>query len=241
MVEKLDILVLAAHPDDAELGCAGTILAHISQGYKVGIIDFTQGELGTRGSAALRLQEAEAAAKVLGLSIRENMAFRDGFFKNDEEHQLKLIQKIRKYQPEIVIANAPKDRHTDHGKGSKLATSACFLSGLAKIETLDDSGQAQAAWRPKNLYYYIQDQYINPDFVINITPFWEQKIAAIKAFKSQFYDPNSTEPASYISSADFWHFLEARSREVGHPVGYTFGEGFIKNKQIGVKNLFDLQ
>jgi N-acetylglucosamine malate deacetylase 1 len=240
MHNKLDILVLAAHPDDAELGCAGTILAHVALGYKVGIIDFTHGELGTRGSGPLRLLEAQAAATILGLSARENMGFRDGFFENDERHQMALVQIIRKYQPTLVLANAPKDRHPDHSKGASIATKACFLAGLQKIETLDTTGIKQKAWRPQNVWHYIQDQHISPDIVTDITAYWPQKLEAIKAFKSQFFDADSLEPASYISSKDFWHFLEARAREMGHPMGFTYGEGFIKSRAFGVKNLFDL-
>jgi N-acetylglucosamine malate deacetylase 1 len=237
MYNKLDILVLAAHPDDAELGCGGTILAHLEQGYKVGIVDFTQGELGTRGSAPLRLQEAEKAGKILKLSARENMGFRDGFFENNEAHQLELIKIIRKYQPDIVLANAPKDRHIDHGKGSQLATTACFLSGLQKIKTELPDGSLQKEWRPQNLFYYIQDQYISPDFVIDISKYWVKKVEAIKAFRSQFYNPESNEPISYIATEDFWHFLEARAREIGHPMGFKYGEGFLKSRSIGINSL----
>lgn len=237
---KLDILVFAAHPDDAELGCSGTIIAQIAKGNKVGIVDFTQGELGTRGNAKIRLKEANVAKEVLGLSIRENMGFHDGFFTNDESHQLKLIEKIRKYQPEIILANAPDDRHPDHGKGSKLALDACFFAGLQKVETFDENGLPQNPWRPKNLFHYIQDMYLTPDFVIDITPFWEQKIASIKAFKSQFYNPESNEKESYISSLDFFNFLEGRARHVGHPAGFTFGEGFLKSRIFGINDLFSI-
>lgn len=237
---KLDILVFAAHPDDAELGCSGTILSHVAKGYKVGIVDFTSGELGTRGSGELRLIEANEASNILGLSVRENLGFRDGFFVNDEQHQLKLIEIIRKYQPELVLANAPDDRHPDHGKAAKLTTDACFFAGLPKIVTYDLNGNSQAHWRPKNLFHYIQDKYIEPDFVIDISGFWEKKIASIKAFKSQFYDPNNTETPSYISSLDFFNFLEGRARHVGHPAGFTFGEGFIKSRIFGVNNLFSI-
>lgn len=237
---KLDILVFAAHPDDAELGCSGTILAHIAQGFKVGLIDFTHGELGTRGSAELRLIEAENAKKILGLTVRENMGFADGFFVNDQSHQLKLIEVIRKYQPEIVLANAPEDRHPDHGKGSKLAVDACFYSGLQKIKTYNQDGTLQNPWRPKNLFHYIQDMYISPDFVVDITPFWDKKVESIKAFKSQFYDPESSETPSYISSLDFFNFLEGRARHVGHAPGFTYGEGFIKSRIFGVDNLFSI-
>jgi len=185
---KLDILVLAAHPDDAELGCSGTIAAQVAKGNKVGVVDLTHGEMGTRGTPELRLQEAAHAAEILGLSIRENMGFQDIFFKDDTEHQLKLIQVIRKYQPEIVLANAITDRHPDHGKGASLAANACFMSGLTKIETWQD-GVKQAAWRPKFVYHYIQNNYIQPDFIVDISEFWDTKVQSIAAFSSQFYDP----------------------------------------------------
>lgn len=237
---KLDILVFAVHPDDAELGCSGTIASHIANGKKVGIVDFTQGELGTRGTAEIRLQEADASKNVLGLLIRENLKMRDGFFKNDEEHQKQLIRIIRKYQPEIVLANAVEDRHPDHGRAAQLTTEACFYSGLRMIETTDNEGEEQEAWRPKSVYHYIQDRYIEPDFVIDISDFWEVKEQAIRAFKSQFYDPNSDEPESYLTSPEFLDFLKARSEVMGHKIGVKYGEGFTKSKMIGVKNLFDL-
>jgi len=217
---KLDILVLAAHPDDAELAVAGTIVSAIAQGKKVGIVDFTRGELGTRGTPEIRLAESAASSTILGIHARENLELADGFFQNDRESQLKLIALIRKYQPDIVLANALEDRHPDHGKGAQLAIDACFLSGLRKIET------GLAPWRPKHLYHYIQDRYLKPDFVVDITPFWEQKEAAIRAFKSQFFDPNSVEPASYISSPDFLNFIHARAQEMGHKLGVKYGEGF---------------
>ena len=237
---KLDVLVFAAHPDDAELGCSGTIAAQIAQGNKVGIVDFTQGEMGTRGTPELRLQEAEDAAKILGLAARENMGFQDVFFIDDEEHQLKLIQVIRKYQPEIVLANAINDRHPDHGKGSSLASKACFMSGLTKIETFQD-GVMQSPWRPKFVYHYIQDNYIEPDFIVDISDFWEIKIKSIAAFGSQFYNPKSQEPASFISSPEFLPFIESRARELGHRINTKYGEGFTVERFIGVSNLFDLK
>jgi N-acetylglucosamine malate deacetylase 1 len=237
---KLDILVMAAHPDDAELGCSGTICSHIAQGKKVGIVDFTRGELGTRGTPEIRLAESVEATKILGIHARENLGFRDGFFTVDEEHLMKLIRVIRKYQPEIVLANAPEDRHPDHGKGCALAVDACFKSGLRMIETFSDDGTPQKEWRPKNVYHYIQDRYLKPDFVVDISDFWNQKEASIRAFKSQFHDPNSTEPDSYLSSPAFLRFLEARSREFGHNIGVEFGEGFMSYKKIGVRDLGDL-
>ncbi|MES2388523.1 MAG: bacillithiol biosynthesis deacetylase BshB1 [Bacteroidota bacterium] len=237
MTEYLHILVFAAHPDDAELGCAGTILKHVALGQKVGIIDLTRGELGTRGTAEIRDSEAEAAGKILGLSVRENMEFRDGFFNIDEAHKLALIAKIRQYRPEIVIANALYDRHTDHGRGGTLVSEACFLSGLAKIETLGPDGSAQQAWRPKVVYRYIQDRHITPDFVIDITEVWEKKKESILAYGSQFFNPNSTEPETYISGSNFLKFIEGRAMEYGHAIGVTYGEGFNVERKVGVNNL----
>jgi bacillithiol biosynthesis deacetylase BshB1 len=229
---KLDILVMAAHPDDAELSCAGTILKHIAAGKKVGIVDFTRGELGTRGTPEIRLQESADATKILGLHARENLGIRDGFFRNDEETQLKLIEVIRKYQPDIVLANALEDRHPDHGKGAQLAIDACFLSGLRQIKTGD-----LPAWRPAQVYHYIQDRYLEPDFVVDISAQWNQKEAAIRAFKSQFFDPSSAEPASYISSPDFLNFIQARAMEMGHKIGVKYGEGFQSQKTLEKKLL----
>jgi bacillithiol biosynthesis deacetylase BshB1 len=223
---KLDILVMAAHPDDAELAVSGTIASAIAQGKKVGIVDFTRGELGTRGTPEIRLAESAAASQVLGIHARENLELADGFFQNDRESQMKLIEVIRKYQPEIVLANALEDRHPDHGKGAALAIDACFLSGLRKIET------GLPAWRPKHLYHYIQDRYLEPDFVVDISAHWELKEKAIRAFKSQFFDPNSTEPASYISSPDFLNFIQARAQEMGHKIGVKYGEGFQSQSPI---------
>ncbi|MFM7019825.1 MAG: bacillithiol biosynthesis deacetylase BshB1 [Aquirufa sp.] len=226
---KLDILVMAAHPDDAELAVAGTIVDAIANGKKVGIVDFTRGELGTRGTPEIRLAESAAASQVLGIHARENLELSDGFFQNDRESQMKLIEVIRKYQPDIVLANALEDRHPDHGKGAALAIDACFLSGLRKIET------GLPAWRPKHVYHYIQDRYLEPDFVIDISAHWEKKEAAIRAFKSQFFDPNSTEPASYISSPEFLHFIQARAQEMGHKIGVKYGEGFQSQSTIQLK------
>lgn len=239
-MNKLDILVIAAHPDDAELGCSGTIAAHIAKGFKVGIVDLTHGEMGTRGTPEIRLQEAEEAARILGLSARENLGFKDIYFKDDEAHQLELIKVIRKYQPEIVLANAITDRHPDHGKGASLASNACFMSGLRKIET-ELNGELQKAWRPKFVYHYIQNNYIQPDFIVDISAHWDTKVASIMAFKSQFYDPSSKEPASFISSPEFLPFIESRSREFGHRIMVKYGEGFTVERFIGVDNLFDLK
>jgi bacillithiol biosynthesis deacetylase BshB1 len=236
---KLDILAFGAHPDDVELGCAGTILKEIALGKKVGIIDLTRGELGTRGSADLRDQEAAAAAQILGVSVRENLLFRDGFFANDETHQLEVIKMIRKYQPEIVLCNAIDDRHIDHAKGSQLVSDACFLSGLMKIETQLD-GQAQQAWRPKLVYHYIQWKDIKPDFVVDITGFTDKKTASILAYKSQFYDPNSKEPESPITSKNFLESLNYRSRDLGRLVGVEHAEGFTVERYLAVNSLGDL-
>lgn len=233
---KLDVLVMAAHPDDAELACSGTILSLIQQGKKVGIVDFTRGELGTRGTPEIRLAESAEATKIMGLHARENLEIRDGFFQNDEATQLKLVKVIRKYQPDVVLANALEDRHPDHGKGAKLAIDACFLAGLRQIKT-EVNGQEQRAWRPRNVYHYIQDRYLEPDFVFDITPFWDQKEAAIRAFKSQFFDPNSKEPASYISSPEFLNFIKARAMEMGHKIGTVYGEGYQTQKTIEIKEL----
>lgn len=241
---KLDILAIAAHPDDVELCCSGTILRHIEEGYKVGIIDLTQGELGTRGSAELRLEEAAVAAGMMKVDVRENLGFADGFFVNDKTHQLALIQKIREYQPEIVLANAVHDRHIDHGRASKLISDACFLSGLVKIETVLD-GKTQDRWRPKAVYHMIQDYYIKPDIVVDITKYQERKFELILAYKSQFFNPDyqkaDEELQTPISSKDFLNFLEGRARELGRPLGYTFAEGFTVERPIGVKNLFDIE
>jgi bacillithiol biosynthesis deacetylase BshB1 len=237
---KLDILVLAAHPDDAELGCGGTIARQVALGNKVGIIDFTRGELGTRGTVQTRDQESKDSAQILGISVRENLNFRDGFFKNDEEHQREVIRVIRKYQPEIVLANATYDRHPDHGKGAELAFEACFYAGLAKIETTDN-GVNQKPWRPKHLYHFIQSQYIQPDFVLDVSDFWETKMKSIRAYKTQFHNPDSNEPETFISSPAFIKFLESRAQELGHAIGATYGEGFTVRRVIGVNDIFSIR
>jgi N-acetylglucosamine malate deacetylase 1 len=237
---KLDILVIAAHPDDAELACSGTIASHISKGYKVGIIDLTSGEMGTRGTPELRLIESDLSSKILNISARENLKMKDVYFQNDEEHQLLLIKYIRKFQPEILLVNAISDRHPDHQKGGELASKASFMSGLLKIETLW-LNEIQKPWRPKYIYHYVQNNYIKPDFVVDITPFWDIKMKSILAFKSQFYDPNSQEPESFISSENFLKFIEARAREYGHAINVTYGEGFTVERTLGIDNLFDLK
>jgi bacillithiol biosynthesis deacetylase BshB1 len=216
---KVDILVFAAHPDDAELGCSATLAKEIAAGKKVAIVDLTQGELGTRGSGELRLVEAAESSKILKTSARENLGFRDGFFKNDEMHQLEIIKKIRHYQPELILINAPEDRHPDHGRASALCTEAIFYSGLRRITTLGNNHEEQAPWRPKNTFHYIQDRKLTPDFIVDVTDYWDIKIASIMAFKSQFYDPQSNEPTSYISSPEFMEFIHARGSEFGHQIG----------------------
>ncbi len=237
---RLDMLVLAAHPDDAELGCGGAIAKHVALGHKVGVVDFTRGELGTRGTVQTRNEEAAASAKILGLAVRENLNFRDGFFQNDEQHQLEVAKLIRKYQPEIIIGNAIYDRHPDHGKGAGLSFDACFMAGLVKIETTHE-GEKQLPWRPKALYHYIQSQYIQPDFVVDISEHWNTKMESIRAFKTQFYDPNSNEPETYISNPAFMKMLESRAQEYGHAIGVKFGEGFTVRRSIGVDNLFSIK
>ncbi|MFT4778296.1 MAG: bacillithiol biosynthesis deacetylase BshB1 [Flavobacteriales bacterium] len=236
---KLDVLAFAAHPDDAEISAGGTLAKVISQGKKVGIVDFTQGELGSRGSADLRLIEATNSGEVLGLSARENLKMADGFFVHNEENLRAVVKMVRKYQPEIVLMNSVSDRHPDHGKGSKLASEACFLSGLRKVETELD-GEAQEIWRPKAVYHYIQDYFIDPDFVVDITPFFQKKMDSIKAFKSQFFDPDTSGPKTPISGEDFFDFLESRAMQFGRPIGAKYGEGFTVERYIGVNDLFSL-
>ncbi|TXB66915.1 bacillithiol biosynthesis deacetylase BshB1 [Vicingus serpentipes] len=237
---KIDILAIGVHPDDVELSCAGTILKHIAQGKTVGILDLTIGELGSRGSGALRLVEAENAGKVLGVKFRENIGLADGFFENNKASQLEIIKIIRKYQPEVVLANAESDRHPDHGRASKLISDACFYSGLIKIETELD-GVKQEKWRPKAVYHYIQDRFLKPDFVVNVTPFVDQKIEAIKCFSSQFFDPNSTEPQTPISGEQFFDFIKGRMMQFGREIGVDYAEGFTAERYIGVEDVMGLK
>lgn len=237
---KLDILAFAAHPDDTELSCAGTLAAHIAQGYKVGVVDLTRGEMGTRGTAEIRDQEARSSAEILQLAVRDNLGFEDAFFANDKAHQLEIARAIRKYQPNLVLANAVTDRHPDHGKAAKLVLDASFLSGLRRIELQNEEGEELVAWRPRAIYHYIQSNYIQPDFVIDISDFWETKMKAIRAFKSQFYDPQSNEPDTFISSPEFMKLLEARATEFGHSINVKYGEGFTANRNIGIKDLTTL-
>lgn len=234
---KLDLLIIAVHPDDAELSCGGILLNEKIRGKKTGVLDLTRGELGTRGSAEIRKEEAAAAAKILQLDIRENLGFADGFFQNDEVHQRQLISAIRTYQPEIVVCNAPEDRHPDHGRSAKLAEDACFLSGLIKIETLKE-GKPQEPWRPKYLFNFIQDRYLEPDFVIDISAVIDQKMDAIKAYGTQFHNPNLNQPQTYISSPEFLEGVFSRSKMFGKMIGVTHAEGFISKKMIGF-NSFD--
>ena len=236
---KLDILAFGAHPDDVELGCSGTLAKEISLGKKVGIVDLTRGELGTRGSVEIRNEEARKAGEILGVDIRENLDMRDGFFVNDEQHQLEVIKMIRKYRPEIVICNAIDDRHIDHGKGSKLVSDACFLSGLRKIETIVD-GKLQEPWRPKLVYHYIQWKNIEPDFVVDISAFIKVKTASILAYSSQFYDPNSNEPETPIATKTFLESIHYRSQDLGRLVGVEYAEGFTVERYLAVNSLSDL-
>ena len=239
---KLDILVFGAHPDDAELGAGGTIAKEVALGKKVGVIDLTRGELGTRGSAEIRDQEARRAANILGLSIRENLGLADGFFIVNRDNQLKLIQKIRQYQPEIVLANAIDDRHIDHPRGSRLQSESCFLSGLKKVETLDPiTGNAQKAWRPKQVYHYIQWKNLEADFAVDISGYMNTKMEAIKAYSSQFFDPDSKEPETPISSQNFFESVQYRAQDLGRLIGVDFAEGFTTERLPAVDQLGDLK
>lgn len=236
---KLDILAIGVHPDDVELGCSGTIINEIKRGKKVGILDLTQGELGTRGTIDTRYQEAANAAMILGVQVRENLRMRDGFFRNDEEHQLQLIRAIRKYQPDIIIGNVLHDRHPDHGRAGKMIADCSFLSGLAKIETSDESGKAQEKWRPAYVLHYIQDWYHEPDFIVDITEAFEQRMKSIEAYSTQFHtgEESQSGPQTYISTPDFLEAVVARARMFGKRIGVKYGEGFITEKSIGIRNL----
>ena len=238
---KLDILVFGAHPDDAELGAGGTIAKEVSLGKKVGIIDLTRGELGTRGSAEIRDQEAAKAADILKIAVRENMEFADGFFVNDKKHQMEIIKMVRKYQPDIVLCNAVDDRHIDHAKGSKLVSDACFLSGLTKIDTkMEGEDEWQEAWRPKVVYHYIQWKNLTPDFAVDVSGFIEKKTEAILAYSSQFFDPDSDEPETPISSKNFIDSVNYRARDLGRLIGVEYAEGFNVERFVGVDKLDDL-
>ena len=236
---KLDMLAFGAHPDDVELGCGATIAKEIANGKSVGIIDLTRGELGTRGNAEKRELEAQKAKQILGVSIRENLGFSDGFFVNDKQHQLEIIKMIRKYQPDIVLCNAIDDRHIDHGKGSKLVSDACFLSGLLKIETVLNN-QSQKQWRPKHVYHYIQWKNLEPDFVVDVSGYIEKKIEAVLAYDSQFYDPKSNEPETPITSKNFLDSINYRAEDLGRLIGVSHAEGFNVERYAGVDSLYDL-
>jgi bacillithiol biosynthesis deacetylase BshB1 len=236
---KLDILAIGVHPDDVELGCSGTLMKHIDQGYTVGILDLTRGELGTRGTIATRKKEALDASKIMGVKVRENLGFRDGFFVNDEKHQRELIKLIRKYQPSIVISNAKYDRHPDHGRSAQLTYDACFLAGLSKVET-SLNGKKQQAYRPKALYHYIQAIHTEPHFVVDITNYFDRKLEAIHAYKTQFYDPKSKEKNTFISSPEFLEFVRARASHFGVPIGVRYAEAFTVNRIPGVNDIVSL-
>ncbi|MFD1064331.1 bacillithiol biosynthesis deacetylase BshB1 [Winogradskyella litorisediminis] len=237
---KLDILAFGAHPDDVELGCGATIAKEVSNGKKVGIIDLTRGELGTRGTAKIRDKEASDAAKILGISVRENLSFADGFFVNDRAHQLQIIKILRKYQPEIVLCNAIDDRHIDHGRGSKLVSDACFLSGLIKIETTLDN-KKQEKWRPSVVYHYIQWKDIVPDFVVDVSGFMDKKMNSVKAYKTQFYDPKTNEPETPITSKNFIDSITYRASNLGRLIGTDYAEGFTTERYAAVNSLYDLK
>ena len=232
---KVDILAIGAHPDDVELGCGGTLAKLINEGKSVAVVDLTKGELGTRGTDETRKEEAEAASKILGISCRENLGMKDGFFQNEEQHQREVVKIIRKYRPEIVFCNAIEDRHPDHAKGSKLVSDACFLAGLIKVETEMD-GKQQEAWRPKQVFHYIQWKEIKPDFVVDISDFMDKKIEACLAFKTQFYNPNSKEPLTPIATKDFLESLTYRAQNLGRLSGCSYAEGFTSEKLLAFKN-----
>lgn len=237
---KLDILALCAHPDDAEISCAGTLAKHISLGYKAGVIDLTQGELGTRGTVEIREKEAAEAARLIGLSVRKNLKLRDGFFGFSDEEKLKIISVIRAYQPQIVLTNAVRDRHPDHGKAAALVRECCFLSGLSKVKT-EYEGETQNEWRPRQVFHFVQSQYIKPDFIVDVSDFWNKKMEALQAFKSQFYNPQSHEPETFISNPGFMKLIEARGHELGYSIGAKYGEGFTVDHHLGIDNLFHLK
>ena len=236
---KLDILAFGAHPDDVELSCSGTMIKHITLGMKAGVADLTKGELGTRGTPEIRESEAMAATQVMGLHIRENLEMRDGFFRNDEAHQYNVIRMIRKYQPEIILANAVSDRHPDHSKAAKLISDAAFLSGLKMIKT-EDENQPQDAWRPRVIYHYLQDQWIDPDVLIDISGFMDKKMESIRCFRSQFYSADSKEPETYISKPEFLDSIVFRAQELGKMIGVKYAEGFTTLRKTGVEHFFHL-
>ena len=240
---KLDILAFGSHPDDVELGCAATLAKEIKSGKKVGIIDLTKGELGTRGTPEIRQEEANNAADILGVTIRLNMGFEDGFFVNNRVNQMEIIKMIRKFKPDIVLCNAVEDRHIDHAKGSDLVSDSCFLSGLQKIDTKFDADDEkwQDPWRPKQVYHYMQWKNTQPDFVVDVTGFIDKKMEAVLAYKSQFFDPSSKEPETPISSKNFLDSIKYRARDLGRIIGTEYGEGFTVERQPAVNSLFDLK
>jgi bacillithiol biosynthesis deacetylase BshB1 len=232
----LDILAFGAHPDDVEISCGATLIRAAEEGKNLGIIDLTHGELGSRGNKQLRLEESQKAAKLMGLSVRENLEFRDCFFENNEFHRMRIIEKIRKYRPNIVLVNSPSDRHPDHGRASLLVREACFYSGLPKIITHDENEQQQP-WRPRSVFMYIQDYYLEPSFVVDVTGYWNKKLEVLKCYSSQFHNPNSAEPNTPISGEEFFDFLYGKSLNLGRPCGFTLGEGFISERSPGVESL----
>ncbi len=235
-MHKLDILAFGAHPDDVELGCAGTLLGAVAEGKKVGVIDLTKGELGTRGTVEQRFKEAQMASQILGISVRENLGMADGFFENNKEHQLLIIQTIRRFQPSIIFCNAPEDRHPDHGRAAQLVEDAAFLAGLSKVETTYN-GIAQSAWRPTQVFHYIQSRSLTPNFVVDISAQMDKKMESILAHSSQFYDPNSKEPETFISGTAFLEFVKGRAKELGQQIGVQYAEGFITKKMLGIVSL----
>ena len=236
---ELDILAFGVHPDDVELSCSGTLMKHIDAGRKVGVIDLTRGELGSRGTADTRTREAEEASRLMGLEIRVNLEMEDGFFENNEVNKRKIIEQLRRFKPKIVLCNAIDDRHPDHGRSSKMVSEACFLSGLRKVET-SYQGERQQSFRPSAVYHYIQDIYLKPDFVIDVSAYVERKIEAIRAYKTQFYDPDSLEPQTPISGKEFFDFIKGKMMQFGRPIGAEFAEGFTVERAPGVNDLFNL-
>lgn len=232
---KIDVLAIAAHPDDVELGCSGVLLMEKMNGKKIGVVDLTQGELGTRGTPETRLAESEASSKIMQLDARENIGLPDAFFQNDQASQLKVIAAIRKYQPQIVLTNASSDRHPDHGRAAKLVADSAFYAGLRKIETFEN-GIAQAAWRPKYVFHFIQDRFLQPDFVYDISAVMDQKIESIRAFKSQFDTIKDDEPQTYISTPAFLDSIIYRAKMLGKMIGVAYAEGFITEKMVGINN-----
>ncbi|MFQ5445318.1 MAG: bacillithiol biosynthesis deacetylase BshB1 [Saprospiraceae bacterium] len=242
---KVDILAIGVHPDDVELSCSGTLLRHIAAGKRVGLLDLTRGELGTRGNAGIREKEAAEAAEKMGALFRKNTGMADGFFTYGRENILKIVHILRWCRPEVVLANAPDDRHPDHGRAAKLTADACFYAGLIKIETTDEHGRHQKHWRPKALYHYIQDRHLQPDFVVDITDFFEKKMALIQTFRSQFFLPEGeafgNELQTPISGEDFLKFMRAKARAFARPISAGFAEGFIAARTLGVNDLFDIK